>query len=84
MLQDHEEVNPFAEKLVILLKEFNVKPDELALAIRKTMAKQEVDYTKFDTEQTITWAVDNKEAVRDEAVEKEEVLPGEETEEPYG
>lgn len=67
------------EKLVILIREFKIKKTEdLVVAIRKAMLEKEVDHTKLNTEETINWAFDNKEAVREEAVEKEILLPGEE------
>jgi hypothetical protein len=67
------------EKLVILIREFKIKKiDDLVIAIRKSMLEKEVDHAKFNTEETIIWAFDNKEAVREEAVEKEVILPGEE------
>ena len=66
------------DKLVVLIKEFKVQPLELAVAIRKAMMKQKVDYMKMGTQDTIIWGFDNKEAVREYAVEKEIILPGEE------
>jgi hypothetical protein len=75
---DSQEEMKSPEKLVVMLKEFKVKPLELAIAIRKAMMRGGVDYAKLGTEETIVWGFNNKGEVEEYAVEKEPILPGEE------
>lgn len=74
---DSQEEIPTPEKLVVLLKDFKVKPLELAVAIRKAMMVQGIDYVQLGTQETIVWGFDNKVDVREYAVEKKILLPGE-------